>query len=212
VTVSEAFAQCQIARSARKSLTDRSSAVARAHQQARRILESTIVEEGRLRFVVGHCLPLPTEAEVVDEQAREQSRSVLRELLSDERFRGIECRYTRDTPNKPDKRLGMPYRVSAKAHNPNSVKGVKTPEEQAAQDLRNGTLQVWCVDPRRRDWRSIKVGAVSAVQVRGGDGRYRWVPVEYVTPDGKPVSLNWQDLPIRATVDTPVVAIAGTIV
>jgi len=212
MNVAEAFKQCRLARERRQSLTDRSSAVARAHQKARRELEATIVATGVLRFVVSDILPLPTDAEVVDTQAREQARGLLRELLSDEKIRGIEVRYTRDTPDKADKRLGMPYRVSAKAHNVDSVKGTKTPEEQEAQNFRNGTLQVWCCDSGRKDWRSIKVGAVSAVQVKGADSVYHWIPVEYVTPDGNPVALNWRDKPVRATVSTPKVAVTGAIV
>jgi len=217
VSVANAFQQLSAALAKRREYeaevgkANRSSAAARRHQKARRQFEAEVVRQGVLRFVVREVLPLEGEAEVVDTPAREQARSVLQALLSDERIRGLEVRYTKDTPDKPDKRLGMPYRVSAKAHNVDEVKGTRTAEEQEAINFRNGTLQVWCCDPARKDWRSIKVGAISSLQVTGEDGSYHWIPVEYVTPDGRPVPLNWNDKPQRAQVSTQKVEVAGAI-
>lgn len=198
MTVQEALKQAVNAREKRVSLTDRSSKVARAHQKARRQLEQTILDAGKIFITVKEYLPLAGEAEVVDPAARTQMRRILETLLSDERYRPLSVRYTRDTPDKPDKRIGMSYRICGKMHNSKQIKGSKrSPETQAEINERTGVMQIWC--NQRKDWRSIKVGAISEVSIVK-DGVRHWIPVEYVTPDGKTVTLNWQDTPVREKV------------
>jgi hypothetical protein len=164
-------------------------------------LRQAAIDDGVIRFTVGHLLPLPGEAEVVDEQAREECRRFLHDLGDNGGFVSLEVRYTKDTPSKPDKRIGMPYTFTGKTKCHSAVKGDKDPATQAEQHHRNGTMAFWCCDTQRRTgdpesrWRSAKVGAVSAVFIGGTR-----IPVEYIKPNGEKVDLHWIDAPIRQMV------------
>jgi hypothetical protein len=169
------------------------------------ILRQATLSDGIIRFTVGHLLPLPGEAEVVDEQAREECRRFLHNLGDTGHILSVEARYTKDTPGKPLKRLGMPYTFSGKLKCYDALKGEdKTPEEmgeEVARHRRNGTIAFWCCDTTRRVgppegwWRTPKLGAISALTI----AKTR-IPVEFVKPNGEKVELNWQDLPVRQTV------------
>lgn len=173
----------------------------RLTRESVQMLRNTILTEGKIRVEIGRDLPLPGEAEVVDDVARETMREIIRTLGGGGHFVRVQCRYTRDTPNKPDKRLGMPYWITGKLSCPGTVKGEKDPEEQRRMHRRNGTIPLWgCDTPRQTGdpesrWRSPKLGAVSAISINK-----RVIPVEFVRPNGEKVELFWRDAPVRQTV------------
>ncbi len=194
--VSAALKQARICADRRKRLTaatDRSSKVAREHQKSRRDLEDAIVAAGSIDVPIGLLLPLEQDVCIVDEQAVDFVRHLLTELLGDQKYRRVVVRYTRDNSD-PCKRLGMPYPVTGKQHNANEVDGKRDPQAMVEQNHRNGTMQVWCA--RRKRWTSIKLGAVSEVEVRG-----EMYPVRFINPaTEEPVALAWKDAPVRPTV------------